>query len=307
MQKLLDEINTYLENIEHFPGRFFYLKSLGIYSGVLYYDIENGILAGIPVEDDTKEIDENFNSCRLFTKFATKQTGGNEGKYIFLSCNNNSLKNHFAFFCQDFLDPGINGEKRKLILSDPYKWCLEWTSLLGNAVSDSQIYSTIAEMMVLDYVFKQDKTASWHSAQKGSHDIITNTSSAEVKASTKRDTHTVTIHGQFQLDGENPFYLYLIIFEKVDTQSETISLISIYNQLIKDGYDKSKLDSELAAQGINLRNHKCSETYWVHEKLRYLVDENFPKLDHSMLPKGIKVNEYQINLDETTIKPEQWN
>lgn len=307
MEGLYNEITLYFKNIEMFPARTFYLKSLGDFGGVLYYDTTFGIMAGIKLTDDSVDIDESFNSCKLFSKYMILEKGVSEGKYLFLSCNKSELKNHFAFFCHDYLDPGEDGKKRALILQDPYKWCLEWTSLLGNAVSDAQIYSSIAEMLVLDHIFKQDKTASWHSSKKGSHDIVTESDSAEVKSSVDKGSHKITIHGQFQISGDKPFYLYLIIFEQADTKKNTVSLRSVYEQLIKDGYNKSKLDHELELQGINLYNHKCYETYWVHEKLKYLVDDCFPRLDFTTLPQGIHVNEYQINLDEIPLKGIPWD
>ncbi len=87
MEGLYNEIETYFKNIEMFPSRTFYLKSIGDFGGFLYYDTTLGIMAEIKLTDDSVDIDESFNSCKLFSKYMILEKGVSEGKYLFLACN----------------------------------------------------------------------------------------------------------------------------------------------------------------------------------------------------------------------------
>ncbi len=46
-------------------------------------------------------------------------------------------------------------------MAEPLDWWKKWRELMGNAISNKEAYSVIAEMMVLDDLYVNDNTIEW--------------------------------------------------------------------------------------------------------------------------------------------------
>ena len=226
--------------------------------------------------DDTRDISEKFANCRLFTQYLS--IDGAENKYLILSCMLDSLRYEFATVCAQFVEPGLNGIDRRNLLQDPLMWWKQWRELLGNAISDKNAYSVIAEMIVLDELYVNDNTVEWVAVTAGSHDIEGNAASYEVKSTIKRYGATITIAGQHQLQSLKRLQLYFCRLEK---SKAGLSINDMKERLVNDGYDKEKIEQQLYHLGYEHGSSVREDKYKVLEKRKYEVDEKFPKITKS--------------------------
>lgn len=173
------------------------------------------------------------------------------------------------------LSPGINGSDRKDLLDNPIGWWEKWKELLGNSIYEKKPYSIIAEMLVLNELYKTDKSAKWTGVLGATHDIETDGSSYEVKSTIKRYGATVTISSQYQLDSTKKLQLYFCRLEK---SKSGISINDLVNSLVLNGYDSEKLEKQLHKLGYEYGTNVREEKYKILEKRKYNVDDKFPKI-----------------------------
>ena len=260
--------------------------------------IRNNDGYGVAVEfDDERDISEKFANSRLFTQIIRDEK--EEKKYLILSCMRDSLRYEFATVCAQFVEPGLDGIDRKNLLADPLNWWKRWRELMGNTISDKDAYSVIAEMMVLDDLYKNDNSVEWVAVVSGSHDIEGEQGSYEVKSTVKRYGATITISSQHQLQSLKRLYLY---FCRLEQSKEGVSINDMKDKLIEAGYDKDKLEQQLYHLGYEKGASIREEKYRVLEKRKYEVDEKFPRIvdssfkgDH--IPALVTQITYTIDLD----------
>ena len=247
--------------------------------------------------DDERDISEKFANSNLYTQILA--IGGEEKKYLILRCALDSLRYEFATVCAQFVEPGIDGIDRKNLLIDPLAWWKQWRELLGNAISQRQPYSVIAEMIALDELYVHDNTIEWSAVNAGSHDIEGNQESYEVKSTIKRYGATITIAGQHQLQSLKRLQLY---FCRLEQSKMGVSINDMRNKLVSDGYDKEKIEQQLYQLGYEYGSSVREEKYKVLEKRKYEVDDKFPKITKSSfkndhIPESVIQITYTIDLD----------
>ena len=247
--------------------------------------------------DDERDISEKFANSNLYTQILA--IGGEEKKYLILRCALDSLRYEFATVCAQFVEPGIEGIDRKNLLTDPLAWWKQWRELLGNAISQRQPYSVIAEMIVLDELYVHDNTIEWSAVNAGSHDIEGNQESYEVKSTIKRYGATITIAGQHQLQSLKRLQLY---FCRLEQSKMGVSINDMKNKLVSDGYDKEKIEQQLYQLGYEYGSSVREDKYKVLEKRKYEVDDKFPKITKSSfkndhIPESVIQITYTIDLD----------
>lgn len=260
--------------------------------------IRNNEGYGVAIEyNNEKDISEKFANSRLFTQVIRE--GDNERKYLVLSCMRDSLRYEFATVCAQFVEPGLDGIDRKNLMEDPLNWWKQWRELMGNAISDRNAYSVIAEMMVLDDLYQNDNSVEWAAVMSGSHDIEGNNGSYEVKSTVKRYGASITISSQHQLQSLKRLYLY---FCRLEQSKEGVSINDMRDKLIADGYDKEKIEQQLCHRGYEKGASVREEKYKFLEKRKYEVDDKFPKIvdssfkgDH--IPDSVTQITYTIDLD----------
>lgn len=260
--------------------------------------IRNNEGYGVAIEfNDSRDVSEKFANSRLFT--AILIIGGEEKKYLILSCMLDSLRYEFATVCAQFIEPGIDGIDRKNLIAQPLEWWKRWRELLGNAISNKEAYSVIAEMLVLDRIFVNDKSVEWTAINAGSHDIEGDNNSYEVKSTIKRYGSTITISGQHQLQSKKKLQIYFCRFEK---SKEGISVNDLVKVLLSHGYDRDKLEKELYQLGYEKGSSIREVKYKVLEKRIYEVNDEFPKITNTSfkenhIPDSIIQITYTIDLD----------
>ncbi len=260
--------------------------------------IRNNEGYGVAIEyNNEKDISEKFANSRLFTQVIRE--GDNEKKYLVLSCMRDSLRYEFATVCAQFVEPGLDGIDRKNLLEDPLNWWKQWRELMGNAISDRNAYSVIAEMMVLDHLYQNDNSVEWAAVMSGSHDIEGDNGSYEVKSTIKRYGASITISSQHQLQSLKRLYLY---FCRLERSKEGISINDMKDNLIAGGYDKEKIEQQLYHLGYEKGASVREEKYKILEKRKYEVDDKFPRIVDSSfkgdrIPDFVTQITYTIDLD----------
>lgn len=302
---LLQEIRNDFAGIE--DGGVIAVNALGTSENIIINrNKTEGLMIGILIDENVPSINETFTTCHIFDSNFTYK--GNNKRYLFLSCKLIDYRNEFASLCCEFVEPGPDGKYRKELLENPLNWWKKWINLLGNSITERNIYCVIAEMMALDYLFQKDNSITWLAAKAGVRDIESDTDTFEVKSTIRRTGYEITISSPYQLDAKKSFWILFCRME--ESNNEGFSINDMYEKLISDGYDKQKLTTELLMQGLDLTNHICNIKYKAIEKVKYLVDNDFPKIvDSSFVgghrPKGIDKITYTVNLN--SINGTNWN
>lgn len=262
--------------------------------------IKKGKEFGVAIEYDGPIINERFSNCKIRSEQLS--SAGMERQYLVLTCAQEKLRYEFASVCSQFVDPGKNGTERKRILANPAEWWEQWRSLMGNAVVDHQVYSVIAEMLVLNHLFKKDKSVEWTAAKAGSKDIENPSESFEVKSTIVRYGSLITIAGQFQLQQTKPLHLF---FCRMEDSPTGYSIDDVKDLLVQNGYDKNKIDTELEHLGFEEGTNDRKKKYKVLEIKKYNVDKDFPKITldsfvNKQMPTAVVQFSYTIDLDAVT-------
>lgn len=246
------------------------------------------------------EIDASFATARIYEIHQQLDDGR---EYIFLCLENNDahLRNEFAGFCSQFIYLGKEGEQRKSIKEDPYRWWSQWRDLLGNAVRVKNVYSLIGELSVYEKLLAAGVNAFWGGPMKSSHDIETETIDYEVKSTMLRYGTEVTISSQHQLKVVEGKQLKLAFcrFEKVETGGESIN--SLVEKIAEHGIHREDIEEKLSKLGFR---HGCierKEQYKQLESFVFSVDDSFPKItensfSESRFPERIEKISYTIQL-----------
>lgn len=291
---LKDEIRSVFNLIN--GDKFYVLHSLPEgYEGYVVSDANyKGV--GIEVDPKFKDFKYNFENIKLFVK--EKATNGKLFFMLELVTDQAFDVDKFSNLCLDFLEPGLNGEKRKLIIENPQSWVDDWKSLIGNKATESNVYPYLGELIVLKKLLQDGEKPALTS--QGSHDIETATSNIEVKTTIMRYQSLIQIHSKYQLQNlnNNPLYLY---FVRLEESISGISLNSILSDLTNLGYDVVKIKSKIEELNSDVRN-KC---FKVDEVRRYLIDDTFPRITddtfiNGKIPENISGLVYNVDLDGLT-------
>ncbi len=253
---------------------------------------------GVAVPYSGKEINETFANVSLFS--SKYKFNDNEINCLFLMSDVELTRNEFANFCTDFVFPGVAGEKRNELVSNPVNWWQKWKTLIGNSISEKRPYAVLGELILYEYLLRTKRNVKWEGPKSSSHDIVCSDAEYEVKSTLSRYDKIVHITGQFQLQtASKELFLCFCRFEK---NTNGISIEDLVNRLV---YDRSisaeEINRNLLKLGYGVGNSARSEKYQLHEIICYLVDEKFPKISPEMfkqgsLPLGIKRISYDIDL-----------
>lgn len=293
MKELIQEIK------EHFAAGLNGLRRIAsLQDDYCAYTYRNTGIFGLAVEfPDEVEINEAANEVIYCTQTLLKESG--EQKFLLLTCLDEEYRNEFAELSYSFVDPGENGEKRKALLKDPIAWWNRWTELLGDRKSRRGSYDVLAELIALDYLYQQDKTAHWSASEAGTHDIESESQSYEVKSTIKKSETHVTISSRFQLESANKLELF---FFRLECSLSGFSINDVVDSLDKHGYDRNLIESQLEGKGFVKGRSTRAIKYTVLEARRFEVDDKFPKIveksfKNDVFPKNIIKILYTIELE----------
>ena len=235
------------------------------------------------------EVNEEFSSVSFRTIELKDQ-----GKLLYLSCENSDLRNYFASFCVSFIDE----ENIDEVVRDPLEWWQNWSQLLGNRKYDKKPYSLLSELIAVKSLYVDNKELVWGGPDFRSHDIELEEFDVEVKSTLLKSKTEITISSLYQFDFQKKLFLYFIRLEKA---KEGLNINILVKDLIALGYDKNDLESKLMQMGYPSGSSAREINYTILEKRKYAVDSNFPRITldsfkENHLFESITKITYNINL-----------
>ena len=235
------------------------------------------------------EVNEEFSSVSFRTIELEEQ-----GKLLYLSCENINLRNYFASFCVSFIDE----ENIYEVVENPLEWWKNWSQLLGNKKYDKKPYSLLSELIAVKSLYVDNKELVWGGPDFRSHDIELEEFDVEVKSTLLKSKTEITISSLYQFDFQKKLFLYFIRLEKA---KEGLNINILVKDLISLGYDKNDLESKLMQMGYPSGSSAREINYTILEKRKYAVDSNFPRITldsfkENHLFESITKITYNINL-----------
>lgn len=248
--------------------------------------------------DNDKDILEESVNAKISTREVTLWNGERR-KCLLLTCYDEEFRNEFAYMCELFITPGICGEARKKIIENPLTWWNKWIELLGDHRGKKVCYDVLAELITLDFLYKDDPSVVWTAAEAGTHDIESPSASYEVKSTIKKSETHIIISSRHQLEAANKLELFFFRMEK---SLSGFSINDVSDSLEKHGYDRSQLEKQLSEKGYSKGMSIRDTKFTILEVRRYIVDEKFPKIvvgsfKNDVFPKNIIKIIYTIDLE----------
>lgn len=286
--------------------KYFALKSgYGAYKveipsdGSFFWTFNDGTEYGVFFEYQGDDIFERFSGTELKSDFKIIE-GTGPVRVIMLACKIYSLRNEFSLLCEDFADPGNNGEKRNQILNNPLHWWEQWKNLLGNSQKNKRVYDVIGELLALLRLCELGKSPFWSAAELSSHDIETADESYEVKSTLSKSMSHIHANSQYQLSSEKSVYL---IFTRMEKSAEGHSIDDLIKKI--EAYQPEyiiKYRAYLIENGFEEGNHSRKVRYKMLERRKLLIDESFPHIDEKLfidgkLPDRVTHLEYDVDID----------
>ena len=287
--------------------KYFALYGAGAYSLSSITDthpawvIRKGRRYGVFVLYEGPDIYESFSGAMIRSTVLDIE-GLGERNALVLSSDINELRNEFSLICEDFVNPGSNGEKREDLLNNPLNWWERWRELLGDSETNKMVYDIVGELWAVLKLYELKEEPYWSAAKVNSHDIeLQNRAEAyEVKTTLKKDSATIRASSQFQFFSEKPLYL---IFTRLEESLSGLSIDDLLERI--EGYDSkhiSEYNDYLESHQLGKGSHFRKQKYKILERNKYPVDESFPRITEeafkgNRLPKGITHIEYSISLD----------
>lgn len=245
-----------------------------------------------------KEISERFSNVRIWSQ--KLKIDGEEKNLLLLTSNAEYLRYEFATVCAEFIDPGVDGEMRENLITNPEIWWEKWRLLLGNSVQNKMPYSILGEMLVYRYLVKSGEIVKWAALENATHDIETKSKSYEVKSTVKRYDSVITVNSQHQLvQPKEGLNLCFCRFEE-SLFGESIEDVLLEIAQILGNY--SQLDGALEKMGFEKGCIARSKRYKLHEARLYEVNDHFPRVTadsfiEGRLPEGITRIVYDVDLN----------
>ena len=218
---------------------------------------------------------------------------------LMLICYDMEYRNEFATICSQFVQPGADGTERRNLISSPETWWNNWKVLIGNAISNKQVYSTIGELIAVEYLLDHGFSPKWSGVEMGTHDIELDDCSYEVKSTIKRYGYEVTISSLYQLKkaGEH----LNLVFCRFEESQLGRSLDDVVGSIIMKGYAADKLEPALTRAGFEKGCTARKKKYKLLEMKMFEVNDEFPKVTeesfkNDRVPENIIKFTYTVDL-----------
>lgn len=173
----------------------------------------------------------------------------------------------------------------------------------NNTLSINEEQGLYSELLYLEDLIKEkgeESLLQWIGPERTTHDFYnkTNNESTEVKSTLDQKNITVTITNERQLDCNGLDNLYLEVFV-LERNSQGESLKNIITR-IATHLSNAKLTTIFLAKlheaGISGLFYESSYRFLLVDRIKYIVDENFPKITQSTIDSRISYVKYKIQL-----------
>ena len=265
----------------------------------LVFELQGEIGVMIKATRDCEPIDETFASIRIRTEL--QRFGGVLQKFVILSTTDREYLSKFSHVCDDFVEPGRNGEQRQVVSSKPLEWWKEWKDLIGNVSRVQDTYSILGEMIVVDYLASVGENPVWEGLSGSVRDINCQNIDAEVKSTLNRYAYMIEASGEFQFEPDaKRTHLFFCRFEKSDSGiniDEMAKILERDSVMTRDSIEEILTNANLP-EGRSARKSR----YRLIQMKEYVVNQDFPCITKNSfkgdtIPLGVSHIRYEIDLE----------
>lgn len=220
------------------------------------------------------------------------------------------LKDIFTLFIENIIDDlhGLVTEKEAVlsILNCVEKWRRIFGFYKPDGLTKEQQKGLIGELLFIKHLLDEKKTSvtqilnSWTGPDLEAKDFNFPNVNAEVKFTTST-LPRIKISSERQLENIDGLTLYLLNIIASDSKSEGISLNSLIEEIrnvISESLSDLKLFNEKLEKlkYFDIDKENYNSNYNIKSFSFYEVDEQFPKIIPSEIPKGIHNTSYYVEL-----------
>jgi hypothetical protein len=230
----------------------------------------------------------------------------NEITFILLD---NELDEVFALFVENIYESIKDLLNENLIINQTIDSIAKWKKLFdkikSTLLTEEKQKGLVGELLFINESLTQGVTneviiSNWFGPDYYNKDFIIENKGFEIKTTTQ-DRPTIKISSEQQLDKQDLDLLYLIqyVLEIIKTNGFTLpELVNKIRENLSMNYILKTMFEEKIIQTGYLDDDaiKYDSKYKLVEKCIYLVNEDFPKITKSTLPKGIFNSVYNIEV-----------
>lgn len=228
---------------------------------------------------------------------------------IRFSLVNEDVSGLFYKFCDDLIEQTRELKDRaegyQAITNRFFMWKKAFVPYKGNLLSEPEIMGLIGELLFLKTDLAQrigceNALRAWSGQELTHKDFSEGDTWYEVKT-IHRGKGTVKISSVEQLDSDNSGELIVYSLEKMSEMYNGITLNKLILQtqdLFVSQEDREDFWSKVSLHGYEYNNYYDSFVFEISNRIKYLVDDNFPKLVKDNIPAAIVKASYEIALTE---------
>ena len=226
---------------------------------------------------------------------------------IVFSLGDNEVSGLFYRFCEDLMETSRSINEPDLgynnIINRFSLWKKMFLKQNSEFLTEPEIMGLIGETLFLkEQLFelygKHKALLSWSGQELTHKDFSNDNTWYEVKTM-QRGGQTVQISSIEQLESDKTGELVVYSLEKMSQAFNGITLNVLVSEIydsFENEDDKGDFLTKVSLQGFSYNDHYDDYVYEVSDCRRFLVDENFPKLDRSNLISAIVKVQYELSL-----------
>ena len=264
------------------------------------------------------ELREKFTLRKVIGTSAIEVTQFKKSEYntIRFSLIDDDITGLFYKFCDDLIEQASaikeKGSGYTIIINRYFQWKKMFVNSKKQFLTEPEIMGLIGEISFLrgyltECIGLSKALDSWSGQELTHKDFSFDNKWYEIK-SISNGNQSVRISSIEQLESAYNGELVVYILEKMSESYSGITLNKLFEEtcdLFDNVDERDRFRAKVYMQGYEYNSYYDGFVYEYKGMLRYLVDADFPKLTHNLLPDAIIKASYEISLNdisEFTIK-----
>lgn len=282
----------------------------------LLYRVYIGI-SGIPSRrflsvEIPKEEEKEFNSFDIPQGFTVSISEPNIKHEGYVSCILESttaeLNDVFTVVVENILYELRKHKKKDDYISVLKERIEKWREFFRNPrqkkLSDSEVIGLLGELSFLNTLYADDINFGidmWNGPVKAAQDFQSSSVAVEIKTSSANTLESVRISSEIQLDNDGRDALFLGVYRVSQNEKSGLTLPNLIREVASrmNKHQKDRLMAKLLCLGYS--EEDCdyyNKKYIISEPVLYKIEEGFPKITKTDLPKGVYNTAYSLSLSE---------
>jgi hypothetical protein len=297
------------EIIDVNEGEYFYTKLIDENLQHLFYaglGENKSILIALETSSQPPLIEEKIDSIKSF------RHQRHDGKwFLVIQLVNYELRDVFEKLCDDLIAATIDIKSTEVALSTTINRLKLWINLLNKSnkgfLQDFQIRGLIAELnfikkIVASNTFKLTQAInSWVGPSNAPQDFIFAKEAYEIKSiDVGKRIISISSLDQLEFNGD----LKVVVFELLNCDKNDLYKVNLniitneIESLINDSDLLTIFKTKLLEIGYFQHIFYDSKNFQIVESYKFKVDDNFPKLLRSNIPREVVNASYEINVEK---------